>query len=400
MSLLLKNGTVVSYPEAIQKNVWLNGDRLSMTPIDLDDTVEFDCKDCLIYPGFINLHEHLRINVMGKFGNPPYQTSSKWVEEHQSCEKYLKMKDFQDQLSVHYWGGLKNLFSGCTTVLDFGPPYINFTQEQLSEFPLHVHNDRNLLLFVWTDYSKKIIEESKKNSTVLTIHLGEGSLESSRLELDDLDKAGGLWDRTLLVHGIAFNKDDLSRIYSANARLVWCPSSNVFLIGKTLELDKIMKMDFPLILGSDSNNTGSKNLFEEIKYSRMLAKKDFNIDLSGMDVLKMITVNPAEFLWEEKIHGKIKEGYCADLFIYERDTEIEPSEQIFDLDFSGMKAIFSGGELVFVQKEFLPEEMNIDNKLYNEFDHNGKKYLLKGRDYNELKNYLEKNLGYEPADII
>lgn len=396
MNYTLKNGLIVSYPDIRPADVGIQGEEITFESGSAEH--ELDCSGCIIYPGLINLHEHFRINVMGKFGTPPYQSSSQWVEEHQSCEKYRKMRAIEDQLSVHYWGALKNIFSGVTTVLDFGPPDLEFSEAELRDFPLDVYHRRNLLLFIWTDYARRIIADSKERDLVLTLHIGEGLLESNALELSQLIQAGGLWDRTLLVHGIALDESDLKTVKNAGARLAWCPSSNKFLIGKTLMLDKAMDMDFPLILATDSNNSGLKNIFEELSFARQLARSDFNIELSGLEALRMVTVNPAEFIKKGDSLGLIRQGYKADLFIYERDPSVAPEEQIFELGFSGVRAVFSKGMLMFARKDFLAWKP--DPSLYSEFEHEGVEYVLKGRDYNGLKNYLEMRLGYAPADII
>src|SRR5579863_3368070 len=76
----------------------------------------------LILPGLINVHDHLEFNLFPRLGRGPWGNASAWaaavyhpedspVKEHLRVPKRVRL----------YWGGIKNLLSGVTTVAHHNP---------------------------------------------------------------------------------------------------------------------------------------------------------------------------------------------------------------------------------------------------------------------------------------
>jgi hypothetical protein len=66
------------------------------------------------------------------------------------------------------------------------------------------------------------------------LHLGEGVDGNARREIFRLDELGALDRRTVLVHAVALGARGLRLAKERGAALIWCPSSNLFLLGCTL----------------------------------------------------------------------------------------------------------------------------------------------------------------------
>ena len=62
------------------------------------------------------------------------------------------------------------------------------------------------------------------------LHLGEGSDRKSAREIFDLDAMGALDDRTVLTHAVALGNKGLRLVKQKGASVIWCPSSNLFLL--------------------------------------------------------------------------------------------------------------------------------------------------------------------------
>src|SRR5438552_9584515 len=86
------------------------------------ETEALDLSGHLILPGLINAHDHLEFNLFPRLGNGPYPNSEAWandiyqpgrspLREHRSVPKPVRL----------WWGGLKNLLSGVTTVCHHNP---------------------------------------------------------------------------------------------------------------------------------------------------------------------------------------------------------------------------------------------------------------------------------------
>src|SRR4029077_7171838 len=99
------------------------------------------------------------------------------------------------------------------------------------------------------------------------IHLGEGVDRMAKQEIFERDKRGALKGRTVLVHAIGLDAAGLRLAKERGASIVWCPSSNLFLFGRTLE-KRALESGLPIALGSDSALTADGDLLDEIKAAR------------------------------------------------------------------------------------------------------------------------------------
>ena len=88
------------------------------------------------------------------------------------------------------------------------------------------------------------------------VHVAEGIDRTARDEIFRLDEMGVLDDRTILVHAVGLDKAGLALARRRKASIVWCPSSNLFLLGRTLDA-KVRGSGIEVALGSDSAVTAA-----------------------------------------------------------------------------------------------------------------------------------------------
>ena len=86
-------------------------------------------------------------------------------------------------------------------------------------------------------------------------------------EIFRLHALGALDHRTVLVHAVALDKKGLALARKCGCSLVWCPSSNLFLLGKTLDAS-VLRSGLPIALGSDSALTADGDLLDELQVGR------------------------------------------------------------------------------------------------------------------------------------
>src|SRR5258708_28345543 len=99
------------------------------------------------------------------------------------------------------------------------------------------------------------------------IHVAEGVDEEAAGEFDRLDALGCLGANTLIVHGIALDHAQRMRLEGAGAGLIWCPSSNARLFGRTAEVGELVRRG-RVALGTDSRFSGSRDLLCELRAAR------------------------------------------------------------------------------------------------------------------------------------
>jgi hypothetical protein len=95
-------------------------------------------------------------------------------------------------------------------------------------------------------------------------HAGEGVDAAAAGEFERLESLGCVSHNTLLVHGLAFDDARQRRAIDAGASLIWCPSSNVYLFGRTLDPARLLAAG-RLGLGSDSRISGAGDLLDELR---------------------------------------------------------------------------------------------------------------------------------------
>lgn len=283
--------------------------------------IQVNLDGAYIFPGLINAHDHLELNHYGKIKfRENYTNASYWTEDvssHLNSDANLingKSKPLSDRLFI---GGIKNLLSGVTTVAHHNP----FYRELQKNFPVHVVRDYGWAHSLYLQDGKagangekpgnvlKKYKSTPKNFPFI-IHLAEGIDEFAQREFQILKNLGCVGTNMVLVHGIGLSVDDWISLTQLGGGLIWCPASNIFLIGKTISARQFLDSSYleNLALGSDSRLTGSRDLLEEMEQALNIG------NVTAKEVFYMVTKNPAKLLRLPSA-GKLSVGLPADLLI-------------------------------------------------------------------------------------
>jgi cytosine/adenosine deaminase-related metal-dependent hydrolase len=147
------------------------------------------------------------------------------------------------------------------------------------------------------------------SDTPFFVHLAEGIDATARAELGRLDAIGCLASNTVAVHGLAIDAAGWRRLARAGANVVWCPASNVFLFGETIDLrNASASSGARIVLGTDSRLTGSRDLLDEIRiaYESSTVARD--------QLLAMVAWRAADAIRQPQL-GRLAAGAPADFII-------------------------------------------------------------------------------------
>src|SRR5688572_8138605 len=122
-------------------------------------------------------------------------------------------------------------------------------------------------------------------------------------DLEFLDRS------VIVVHGVQFDGDDLSRLSALGSTVVSCPRSNRYVGVGDPPLEAFYAMDVDVAFGTDSlASVTDLNLFSELKEARRLAPR-----VSARRLLGSATLAGARALGFERDFGSIEPGKCAAL---------------------------------------------------------------------------------------
>jgi cytosine/adenosine deaminase-related metal-dependent hydrolase len=304
-----------------------------------------DLQGFMVLPGLINAHDHLEFNLFPRLGFGPYPNAAAWAKDIYRPLEDPILKHLQVPKPVRlWWGGIKNLLSGVTSVAHHNP----YDPEIFDhDFPTRV-----LRRFGWAhslSFSAEVVKRFRRtpSGAPFIIHAAEGTDEMSRKEIQCLNRAQILRRSTVVVHGVALRSEDLPLFRSCGSSLVWCPSSNLFTLGQTLSTD-VLHSAIPIALGSDSALTASGDLLDEVQTATHY------VNLTK--VYGMVTGEAARILRLDEGQGTIREGGVADLLVV-RSADRSPAANLPRLY---PELVFLRGKLKLISAS-LATELKMDN---------------------------------------
>ncbi len=355
MKYNIKGGTIVT-PDFIMQGASLTIEDGIIKSMGKDDnSADFELileQGDLIFPGLINAHDHLLGNYYPRVGKAPYINFKPWDNDLKSAPIYEE-RSLISNFDLYLLASYRNIISGVTTISDHIPHAVN--QDFIPKLPLRVL-DKYALQHECTSYDLQwggsLSEEhdkAKRENIPFITHLEEGFDEESTLGVDILREMKALDEYTVLIHGIAFSKEDIKHIAKAGAHVVTCPASNHFMFNVIADLKELMAQKVNISLGTDSPMSGGQNIFDEMQMCMTLYKEKYKEDLDPKELIKWITVNPAKALRLDKL-GKIEESYKADFCILRNGDVSNPYHSLAHAWLNDVKMVISDGKPLYGSK--------------------------------------------------
>ncbi len=356
----LRGAVVTQADGPVRAPLHFTGDRISAGPVE--DAVTVDLPGHLIFPGLVNAHDHLHINAIPPLrATAPFPNSYAWA---QGFEAHFRAPEVAAAVALpvglRCWqGGLKNLLAGTTTVAHHDPwdaafDEANFPVRLLRRFgwchslgqsprdglPGKVLDRLTGFLGGPVPFGPPVVESFRATpaGAPFVIHLAEGTDAIARGELARLDALGCLAANTLLVHGVGLSRQDIDRVIARGAGVVWCPSSNLALLGATLAPRRLFEAG-RLALGTDSRLSGGRDLLDELGGAAARG------DLAPAELLRLVTVDAARLLAMPEVGG-LAPGKRADAVIVRQqgdDESHEPAARLASCRRADLRAVVRDG---------------------------------------------------------
>ncbi len=280
-----------------------------------------------IYPGLLDLHNHLVYNIATLWQVPrAFKNRDQWqrntsYRENVTMPLGVLAADVETVKSIVRYVETKVLLGGTTSVQGmrsrFGsstPFYTgavrNFENTDDPRLPESGSRIPNL------DAAKpgevESFRRSLESKTAYFYHLCEGIDAPTRQFYVDLVSNDLLEQSLVAIHCLALEALDLDNLSGKGGKVVWSPLSNLLLYGETIDSRRLEHI--PFALGCDWTPSGSKNLLEELKVAWLSVQAD-GAALKPKDLCAAVTRNAARAVgWGDAL-GTIEKGKYADLLV-------------------------------------------------------------------------------------
>jgi len=341
--LHLRGARIVAPAGAVRAPLAVHGARIGATPSAAATPIALHGH--LVFPGLINAHEHLQVNAVPPLPQTaPFANSYAWIDAfaaHFRAPAVVAALQVPKALRLRH-GALKNLLAGVTCVAQHDPWHAEL---DAADFPVALLRE-----FGWSyalhgpAYGPPVARSfaATPPEQPWMIHLAEGTDAIAAGELDELARLGCLAANSVLIHGVGLGEADIARILACGAAVVWCPSSNLALLGRTLDPRRLHAAG-RLALGSDSRLSGARDLLEELRVAT-------EHGLEAAQALALASTAAARIL-RLRGRGQLAQGDAADLVIV-GDGGGDPAQSLVGLRRSELRAVVRDGRPRIADPDF------------------------------------------------
>lgn len=280
-----------------------------------------------IYPGLLDLHNHLVYNIVTLWQVPrAFRNRDQWqrnagYREHVTMPLGVLASERDTVQAIVRYVETKVMMGGATSVQGmrsrFGastPFYTGVVRnfENTDDDRLPESGSRVANLDPTSPDDVVSFRNGLASRAAYFYHLCEGIDEETRRHYLNLAGHGLLQESLVAIHCLALQPADLAELARKGCKVVWSPLSNLLLYGKTLDARHLEGLEFTI--GCDWTPSGSKNLLEELKVAWLVAQQD-GTGLSAQDLCAAVTRNAARAVGWGGALGTIEAGKYADLLV-------------------------------------------------------------------------------------
>jgi cytosine/adenosine deaminase-related metal-dependent hydrolase len=310
-----------------------------------------------LFPGLIELHNHLAYNALRLWDVPQAYTNRDAWGRHDDYRRLvsgpMQVLGPSPELmpAVVRWVECKCLVSGTTTgqgIQLFSNAgarryYRGIVRNvEATDDPELPHAQAKISDVEAADARSFLRRLGQHDCFIL--HLSEGTDAAAREHFLALKLPRRKWALAPSLAGIhcaALEQDDFDVLGRHGCSMVWSPFSNLLLYGATAKVEAAKAAGLKIGLGSDWSPTGSKNLLGELKVAKLVSD-----DLGGVfaddELVAMVTCDAAAILRWDAALGSIESPKRADLIAIDAPAG-DPYKALLGADEADLRLVMIGG---------------------------------------------------------
>ncbi len=378
--LLIKDGMI----EAVWENDVPSNIQLTNVPVlETNGT---------IYPGLIDLHNHLHYNQAPLWEMTPHlseQNRNPWGGYNNRYE-WKNHPDYSEQVTkpkmlVHsgpYWNmesqamkyiEMKSIVGG-TTAAQGSPSnpddsYATVLARNIEDYNFGRDEIHTKVTELTSDYVGNHIKTGNASGELDAwfIHIAEGVDESSRAEFDILVQNNLLVGELVLIHGVALGEPEFTKMAEVGASLVWSPLSNLLLYGQTADIAAAKAAGVHITLAPDWAPSGSKSPLHELKVADLWDDEMLGDIFTDYELVEMVTSGAAYATnWQNDV-GTLTPGTAADLVVID-NIHTNPYRNLINAVDPDVRLSVVGGLAIYGDEDLMTALKGDDHEPAGKFD--------------------------------
>lgn len=319
----------------------------------------------VVYPGLIDLHNHLAYNCLPLWAPPgrqePFTSRQQWprLPAYTTDVRMptLALTQVASKAVLKYVEA-KAVVGGVTAIqgsAKLSRPYEGWLVRNV-EYETFGSSKRSVFQSVRTlgtdDFPNA--RQHMTNGSAFIYHLAEGTAPTLIDEFTDLRDNQCLLPGLVAIHATALGDPEYADWGPHGSSMVWSPLSNLWLYHHTSDVVAARRHGIRVCLGADWAPSGSKHLLGELKVADLWNRSASGLDgaFSDLELCEMVTANPAEALgWSDRI-GRVRPGLLADLLVLRRHQP-DPHRNLIDATEHDVRLVLVGGRPVYGTPAFM-----------------------------------------------
>jgi 5-methylthioadenosine/S-adenosylhomocysteine deaminase len=298
-----------------------------------------DVGSSLVFPGLIDLHNHLAYNTLPLWTDPsrpkdkPFLHHNTWpgaktYAADVTWPAYTFITASPEELLAY--AETRAIAGGTTTIQGSPPknrPRDGWVVRNAEDETWGTHDANLIYASTLTLRPADLADQAvhMRHGSSFIYHCSEGQADSVvAREFHDAQTAGCLQERFIAVHCNAVEPTAFAS-WRKQGAVVWSPFSNLWLYGSTTDVPAVIEAGLTPCLGSDWGPSGTRSVLGELKVARLVSDAR-GWGLSDSDLVRMVTTNPGDVLarpWKRQT-GRLQPGAVADVLVLRAAPRSDP----------------------------------------------------------------------------